>query len=269
MVNPAAMLAWLLIIGSVCAERSTATRMARSRVHGPSLKVPKDSNFYEVEEVWEPFIKEHGKELRKALSMQMQPLKIRELFAPREKWTEAASAGMHLAITNSLFDHLTTTSSPVLDLGSGTGALLALFAEFTTASSVQGIEYDAAVLDNSQSAMEILVDEDDRFEKVSITQGDALQFNVDGEFDNTYGVINVGVGMCGFPNIIWNAVAVGGALGVPLCEKPCEDPDIVDKFGKCDAKYHVFEKVAGAEPSEHEQAIAKPIKVVLVSGGGA
>lgn len=182
---------------------------------------------------------------------------IREIFAPVHDWTETATLSMHMAIVTLMAESL-REARRVIDLGCGTGALLAAFEEATQkAELVEGMEYAKDVAEKTRENMEV-ASEFFRWKGLApaaegalatseegilggTTEGNALMFNADGASNLTYDVMNVGFALRyeEFPAAIWGALAVGGRLGAPLCDVPLQRDD-----GKCLAHYHVFKRTA-------------------------
>mmetsp|Transcript_95953 Transcript_95953/g.185064 ORF Transcript_95953/g.185064 Transcript_95953/m.185064 type:complete len:403 (+) Transcript_95953:44-1252(+) len=204
----------------------------------------------------------------------VQP-EMRQIFVPVKEWTEVASLSIHMMIATSMLENL-KNATHVVDIGSGTGALLAVFAELVPKSAVlEGLEYMTEVADAARQKMEeasllFKKNGNDTAETVAkkISQtgiaggenGDLFNFNLKGERDGEFDVINVGFAMFEneIPAALWKALAVKGKLGIPICKEKVYRP-------KCEALYHIYTKNSPeAVRKDDELIIQKDINFVLV-----
>jgi protein-L-isoaspartate O-methyltransferase len=185
----------------------------------------------------------------------VQP-EMRQIFVPVKEWTEVASLSIHMMIATSMLENL-KNATHVVDIGSGTGALLAVFAELVPKSAVlEGLEYMTEVADAARQKMEeasllFKKNGNDTAETVAkkISQtgiaggedGDLFNFNLKGERDGEFDVINVGFAMSEnqIPGALWKALAVNGKLGMPICDGASSASSSVTK---CPCHYHIFTK---------------------------
>lgn len=186
---------------------------------------------------------------------------LREMFAPVTAWTEVAGVSLHIAIVSAMLDTL-KKAEHVVDLGCGTGSLMAIFIELVPQSCVvEGLEYDPGVAERAEENVhEELADffswgpqANSVAQKVASAavirgqvqgEGDAFKFNADGKQNGVYDVLNVGFSMMEEDlrkTHLWNATAVGGKLGVPICDAPLATRDTPPK---CKSRYHVFTKLS-------------------------
>lgn len=180
---------------------------------------------------------------------------MRENFRPVKDYTEVASLSMHMMIATSMLETL-KIARHVVDIGSGTGALLAVFAELVpTLAVVEGLEFATEVADASRQKMANaakLFEENGKVDaqivanKISETgiaggelNGNLFTFNLDGKQDGEFDVINVGFAMNEneIPNVLWKSLAVNGKLGMPVCDTESEGL-------RCNAHYHIFTKTS-------------------------
>jgi len=190
-------------------------------------------------------------EVKKLVSVQF---KMRQNFAP-DVWNQVASKSMHMMIATTMLDNL-KNAKHVVDIGSGTGALLAVFAELVPKSAVvEGLEYSMKVADAARQKMEKasllfknngIADAQMVANKISKTgiaggdlNGNLFTFNLKGERDGEFDVINVGFAMNEneIPGVLWKALAANGKLGMPIC-------DATSNGAKCDCHYHIFTKTS-------------------------
>jgi len=166
---------------------------------------------------------------------------------------DIASKDIHVAIAVEMLDNLKQSSAQVMDLGCGTGALMAVLIELAssncTGCKVEGIENDATACQRVQGGLGLLLSypfwkkgilEKVKQVPVALTCGNAFGWNEDGTQDGKYQVINVGfaVSKDTLAGTRWlTALAEGGKLVVPFCTT---NPPEVDEKGRCNANFHVF-----------------------------
>jgi len=237
-----------------------------------------ENPYYSKKPGWEDTVVD---EVTKLLSV---GLKMRQNFAPVKHWTEVAGLSMHMMIATTMLENL-KTATHVVDIGSGTGALLAVFAELVPKSAVvEGLEYMMNVALASKKKMAdacLLFKEADKEDAQMVANktlttgikggeldGNLFTFNLNGDRDGEFDVINVGFAMNEneIPGVLWKAVAVNGKLGMPICDEMSENN------GKCACHYHIFTKTeenkavfpgTKSQGSEHTK-IEKDINFILV-----
>lgn len=216
------------------------------------------SNFVNVREDYKPFITD------KAANW------IRKGFVPGQSlnkdWSLTSSLGMQQSIVSVLYSDLQSTEKPVIDVGSGTGSLVLLLAEFAPrAPETVGLEYNRDASENAAYTSEALGEVSDSLEtlmaRVSFVTGDAFKIaDVD-----KYGVMNIGFAMTFVPRAFWRALAPGGVLGMPLCLHPLE---VSEEDKKCAAKYRVFRKADASSQvpvaDQYNATIEKEISFVVM-----
>merc|ERR1719362_521289 len=205
------------------------------------------------ENVW----KQKGQQDKAAEVNNLQYVKqqaLRKTFASTQPGgTDVASRDVHVAIATEMLDNLKQATAQIMDLGCGTGALLAIFLELVAPNcdgcKVEGIEYEAGALQKALKWLPFSMkfplfsqEVKDKLPKVplDVRQGDAFTWNTDSRQNGQYHVINVGFALTRttFDGTKWkNALADGGKLIVPLCTTI---PPQLDDKGRCTAKFHVF-----------------------------
>mmetsp|Transcript_85757 Transcript_85757/g.170236 ORF Transcript_85757/g.170236 Transcript_85757/m.170236 type:complete len:405 (-) Transcript_85757:23-1237(-) len=229
-----------------------------------------ENPYYTEKQGWEDEANQIVKEL---ISVHMD---MRQNFRPVNNWGEVAGLSMHMMIATRMLENL-KTATHVADIGSGTGALLAVFAELVPKTAVvEGLEYMTDVADASKQKMaEASVifkkannsDAEMVAKKISVSgiaggelNGNLFTFNLDGGRDEEFDVINVGFAMFEneIPAALWKALAVKGKLGIPICKEKVYRP-------KCEALYHIYTKNSPeAVRKDDELIIQKDINFVLV-----
>jgi len=236
------------------------------RAEEDEWRTPSDtfSNFVHVRQDYKPYITDKVAKAETAAEW------IRKGFAPGEvvkkDWSLTSSLGMQESIVSVLYNDLQSTEMPVIDVGSGTGSLVLLLAEFAPqAPDIIGLEYNRHASEFAADIAEALGEVSDSLEtmmtRVSFVTGDAFKIaDVD-----KYGVMNIGFAMTFIPRTFWRALAPGGVLGMPLCLHPLE---VSDEDKKCSAKYRVFRKVDASSqvPSadQYNATIEKEISFVVM-----
>lgn len=203
---------------------------------------------------------------------------LRDAFVPVENWDEVGAISLHKAITTQLLERL-RTAKRILDLGCGTGALLAIFAEVAPQATLEGLEGDRAV---ATAAAERLARAATYFEKAGkreaavaahaaarkVTCGDGFEFNADGALDGQYDILVVGYAMVqkDVPMGLWAALADGGVLALSLCDEPLQVT-----YGKYLSHLHFFTKCGSsafpglkAPFSKEHRRIEQPVHFELV-----
>eukprot|EP00437_Effrenium_voratum_P063567 CAMPEP_0181494728 /NCGR_PEP_ID=MMETSP1110-20121109/51952_1 /TAXON_ID=174948 /ORGANISM="Symbiodinium sp., Strain CCMP421" /LENGTH=244 /DNA_ID=CAMNT_0023622211 /DNA_START=22 /DNA_END=754 /DNA_ORIENTATION=- len=183
------------------------------------------SNFVNVREDYKPFIMDKVAKAETAANW------IRKGFVPGQSlnkdWSLTSSLGMQESIVSVLYNDLQSTEKPVIDVGSGTGSLVLLLAEFAPrAPETIGLEYNRDASENAAYTSEALGEVSDSLETL-MDASPLLQ------------VMNIGFAMTFVPRAFWRALAPGGVLGMPLCLHPLE---VSEEDKKCAAKYRVFRK---------------------------
>jgi len=181
---------------------------------------------------------------------------------------DIASKDIHVAIAAEMLDNLKKKHAKVMDLGSGTGALMAIFIELVAPNcngcTVEGIEYDQKTAQWASKWMSILHEFPGLEEAAQVGKtvhvGNAFAWNPQG---GTYHVINVGFAVVkdtldGTP--AWKAALAedGGKLIVPLCTTT--PPELNN--GRCKAKFHVFTRTQSGEI--HEETWSEDVNFVYV-----
>jgi len=187
---------------------------------------------------------------------------IRHTFATTTQdgsGTDVASLDSHVAVVARVLDKLELPNAHVMDLGCGTGALMAIFLEMASKTcngcTVEGIEYLPQLRETATERLtfflEALQDDwDVDMGKVAqgvmdVKEGNAFEWTGAG---NKYHVINVGFAVTqdtlGGPiGEGWKeALANGGTLIVPLCTH-------TELYGtkRCAANYHFVTRTEGEQ----------------------
>mmetsp|Transcript_54710 Transcript_54710/g.159591 ORF Transcript_54710/g.159591 Transcript_54710/m.159591 type:complete len:313 (+) Transcript_54710:59-997(+) len=178
---------------------------------------------------------------------------LREAFVPVSDWEEVGAVSLHKAVATKMLDTL-RKAKRIIDLGCGTGALLAIFAELAPRAKLEGIEGMEQLVEAAPSR---LIRAAEIFERAGkpeagqamrvaavdrIAHGDAFGFNADGSCNGLYNVVTVGFAMINedVPIAFWNALADGGQLCVAICDEPLQVA-----YGKYQAYIHFFTKKKG------------------------
>lgn len=241
----------------------------------PGPEGPFDA-FAEIQGDWSAYVKDDVKN-----ASTLKPKARLEYFKPGGIG-DSATAGFHAAIISKLLEYGLPSAKKVMDMGSGRGALLALFAEFAPhAELIQGIELEddsvrMSSLEKSQIAFEILVEMAENFraqfdkqfhgisfDNVNIMEGNVMSFNSDNLQNGTYDVINVGFAVHEVPRYLWRALKTNGAIGMPIC---------IDKqhpSNPCEGIYSIFVKKTATdgvpEAGKADATIDKSVKFVFVN----
>eukprot|EP00933_Yihiella_yeosuensis_P050960 TRINITY_DN4876_c1_g3_i2.p1 TRINITY_DN4876_c1_g3~~TRINITY_DN4876_c1_g3_i2.p1 ORF type:complete len:274 (+),score=33.59 TRINITY_DN4876_c1_g3_i2:50-823(+) len=220
-------------------------------------------DFLRVRSDFKPFIRQ---EVTKAHMMQSR---WRKGFLPfHGRWELVSSVGMQGAIASILFPYLAETKNSVIDIGSGTGALVTLMAELSPHSNaVIGTELRSEVTDTATETIDMLLESIPKFEtfltKVTFQTGNALELHD----TNRYGVMNVGFAMAEIHAGLWEALAPGGVLGAPICVSDVKRH--LTRDDSCQARYRVFKKEKEddpvPEPDQQIDEIDKDLKFRMAS----
>jgi len=229
-----------LTVGLVSAVRTAAG--SSFAVQGEKNSNPLD-DFLFVSQRFKAYIKEE------VLISKLATPDVRFFFVPEGgRYELTSSCGFQEAVVSTLLPFLQNCTKPIIDLGSGSGSFVVLLAEYAKkAVSIIGIEQEEKAVKAAEENLERLYDDIDDLDesivhtlegietKLSFVAGDAFKM----EDVEKYGVMHVGFGMNSIYPGFWSALAVGGVLGVPMCEDLIEDGGI----SRCSAKYLVFQKL--------------------------
>lgn len=206
----------------------------------------KDNTFFYAVRGWE---ETSVPEVDKLLAVTRE---LREAFIPVDNWDEVGAVSLHKAIATRLLGRL-RSAKRVLDIGCGTGALLAVFAELAPRAKLEGLESEGRVAKVAPTRLIMAAElfkkkgkeETERAARVAsqgIGHGDGFEFNGDGSAGGLYDVLSVGFAMLDkdVPVGLWHALADGGQLCVPVCDEPVQTA-----FGKYQAHLHFFTKRPG------------------------
>jgi protein-L-isoaspartate(D-aspartate) O-methyltransferase len=148
----------------------------------------------------------------------------RELFCPENPYWDGpcdigsgmiiSSPHIHILMLELCSDWLENATA-ILDVGSGSGHLTALFAQLAPNASVTGIEWFQQLVDQSQDNIDSL--SEDLKNKMTFLRGNGL----DGCTKNApYNIINVGFMCKEIPQALVEQLAPGGILIVPVGDRP-------------------------------------------------
>jgi protein-L-isoaspartate O-methyltransferase len=163
-------------------------------------------------------------------------LNEREAFEPQKNYWQSAAIGTHAFIVSQLKDALTNAApgTAVVDIGSGTGFLLSVFASLVTEPEVDivGVEMEKEAYEHALKAVP---------EWAKVFNENALEF----KYNKTFSVMNIGFASSQIPEYFKAMLADQATVLMPICTGPKEGI-------ACPCKFNIFRKLGENSTSLQE-----------------
>lgn len=169
----------------------------------------------------------------------------RQAYEPTEDCTRSAGLGPHAFVTKVLRDALLEApkGSAAVDIGSGTGFLLAVFSTLTGSDvDVVGVEHDpvaaaASRMALARTAADVPAVAASWKATPTVLSADGLNFT----YPERFSVMNVGFAMKELPQRFLDQSTDDAVILMPICQEPLQ---VIDG-NKCMSRFHLFKKLNG------------------------